>query len=115
MAQQKAWHKLDNTANLFPVIAGRRTANVFRMTAVMRDEVVPEYLQQALEQTLPAFAAFGVRLRHGLFWSYLEQNDAPVRRKPTRRAGTLTRSKQGAIYSVYFIFATASAWKPFMC
>ena len=35
MAQQKAWHKLDNTANLFPVIAGRRTANVFRMTAVI--------------------------------------------------------------------------------
>ena len=78
MARQKAWHKLDNTANLFPVIAGRRTANVFRMTAVMHKEVVPEYLQQALEETLPAFAAFSVRLRHGLFWSYLEQNDAPV-------------------------------------
>ncbi|MFQ7005080.1 MAG: hypothetical protein ACLRRT_16275 [Ruthenibacterium lactatiformans] len=36
----------------------------------------PALLQQALEQTLPYFAAFNVRLRHGLFWNYLETNRA---------------------------------------
>ncbi|WP_367924236.1 hypothetical protein [uncultured Ruthenibacterium sp.] len=72
----KKWHKLDNTANLFPVVASRRTTNVFRLTAILRDPVDPAILQRALEQTLPYFAAFGVRLRHGLFWSYLEANEA---------------------------------------
>lgn len=72
----RRWHKLDNTANLFPVVASRRTTNVFRMTAVLRDTVDPGLLQRALEQTLPYYAAFGVRLRHGLFWSYLEANDS---------------------------------------
>lgn len=72
----RRWHKLDNTANLFPVVANRRTTNVYRMTAILRDNVDPGLLQKALEQTLPYYAAFGVRLRHGLFWSYLEANDA---------------------------------------
>lgn len=85
-APQKKWHKLDNTANLFPVIASRRAANVFRMTAVLHDAVDPALLQKALEDTLPYFAAFAVRLRHGLFWSYLEQNDAPVRVQPEQEA-----------------------------
>ena len=84
--KQKQWHKLDNTANLFPVIASRRVANVFRMEAVLKAPVEPALLQQALEQTLPAFAAFSVRLRHGLFWSYLEQNDAPVHAGPSQEA-----------------------------
>ncbi|MEG2395030.1 MAG: MFS transporter, partial [Ruthenibacterium sp.] len=57
------WHKLDNTANIFPVVASRRMANVFRLTAVLRDEVEPALLQTALEETLPYFAAFNVRLR----------------------------------------------------
>lgn len=72
----KKWHKLDNTANLFPVIAGRDMSNVFRLSAVLTELVEPTLLQRALEETLPHFAAFHVRLRHGLFWSYLEQNDA---------------------------------------
>ncbi len=70
------WHKLDNTANIFPVVANKRVTNVFRLTAVFKQEIDADVLQQALEQTLPYFAAFNVRLRHGLFWSYLETNHA---------------------------------------
>lgn len=70
------WHKLDNTANIFPVIANKKMTNVFRMTAVLCDEIDGAVLQAALEETVPYFAAFNVRLRHGLFWSYLETNRA---------------------------------------
>ncbi|MEG1152973.1 MAG: hypothetical protein RSB47_01665 [Ruthenibacterium sp.] len=70
------WHKLDNTANIFPVIANRKMSNVFRMTAILTERVDGEVLQAALEETVPYFAAFNVRLRHGLFWSYLETNRA---------------------------------------
>ncbi|MFQ9681765.1 MAG: hypothetical protein ACLRZH_18225 [Ruthenibacterium lactatiformans] len=80
------WHKLDNTANIFPVVASRRYSNVFRLTAVMREAVDPALLQQALEQTLPYFAAFNVRLRHGLFWNYLETNRATPQVLPEQDA-----------------------------
>lgn len=76
------WHKLDNNANLFPVIANKRVTNVFRLTAVLTRPVQPALLQSALEQTLPYFPAFDVRLRHGLFWSYLETNRAVPRVRP---------------------------------
>lgn len=71
-----AWHKLDNTANVFPVVASRQVSNVFRITAILKDKVDAELLQEALEETLPYFSAFCVRLRHGLFWSYFETNKA---------------------------------------
>lgn len=80
------WHKLDNTANIFPMVASRRYSNVFRLTAVMREAVDPALLQQALEQTLPYFAAFNVRLRHGLFWNYLETNRATPQILPEQDA-----------------------------
>lgn len=69
------WHRLDNTANLFPVIASKKFSNVYRLSINLREAIVPELLQQALDDTLPAFTAFQVRLRHGMFWSYMEAND----------------------------------------
>lgn len=70
------WHKLDNTANVFPVVASKNMTNVFRLTAVLNNVVDPKLLQQALDTVLPYFKAFSVRVRHGLFWSYLETNHA---------------------------------------
>ena len=99
------WHKLDNTANIFPVVASRRYSNVFRLTAVMREAVDPALLQQALEQTLPYFAAFNVRLRHGLFWNYLETNRATPQVLP----------EQDAPCSVCCITAAACIWRPSTC
>ncbi|MDL2327806.1 hypothetical protein LJC64_04045 [Ruminococcaceae bacterium OttesenSCG-928-A11] len=72
---QGRWHRLDNTANLFPVITSKRGSNVYRMTIDLTEPVAPELLQQALEKTLPWFDAFRVRMRHGLFWFYLDANE----------------------------------------
>lgn len=68
------WHRLDNTANLFPVIVSRRFSNVYRISLHFTEPVVPELLQRALEKVLPWFPAFGVRMRRGFFWRYLETN-----------------------------------------
>ena len=68
------WDRLDNTAHLFPVIAGEAMSNVYRIAVTLREEVQPEYLQQALDIVLPKFPGFNLRLRQGIFWYYFEEN-----------------------------------------
>lgn len=81
----RSWHRLDNTAHLFPVIASRQKPNVFRVSALLAEPVEPPLLQQALNEVLPYFTAFNVRLRHGVFWNYFETNPAaPVARPETQ-------------------------------
>lgn len=70
------WHRLDNTANLFPVITSKRFSNVYRLSINLSAPVKGEILQQAVEDVLPWFAALRVRMRRGLFWRYLEFNPA---------------------------------------
>ncbi|MBO5461661.1 MAG: hypothetical protein J5983_07710 [Ruminococcus sp.] len=69
------WDRLDNTAHLFPVIAGEKMSNVYRLSVTLTEPVVPEYLQQALNIVLPRFDGFNLRLRRGVFWYYFEENN----------------------------------------
>lgn len=68
------WDKLDNTANLFPSIAGESMTNVYRISVILTEEVKREYLQEALDIVLPKIDVFNVRLRTGVFWYYFEEN-----------------------------------------
>lgn len=72
--QGERWRRLDNTAKLFPVIASENLSNVFRISATLKEEVDPGTLQRALEEILPQFEGFSVRLRRGFFWYYFEHN-----------------------------------------
>ena len=74
------WDKLDNTAILFPVIAGEGMTNTFRMSMELNEEIKPSLLQQALDIILPKFNGFNVRLRMGVFWYYFEENNNPAPR-----------------------------------
>lgn len=68
------WGKLDNTAHLFPVIAGEGMSNVYRVSVVLKEEIRQELLQKALDIVLPKFSIFNCRLRQGMFWYYFEEN-----------------------------------------
>jgi NRPS condensation-like uncharacterized protein len=68
------WHRLDNTATIYPVISNRNLSSVYRVSARLKSEIVPELLQKALDQTMPWFESFQVRLRRGAFWYYFETN-----------------------------------------
>jgi len=68
------WHKLDNTANVFPVISNKTYSSVYRVSVRLKQEINEEILQEALIKTLPWFSSFDVRLRHGAFWHYFETN-----------------------------------------
>ena len=72
------WDKLDNTANLFPVIVSENVSNVFRLYVELTDEIDPELLQKALDRILPYFDVFNSKLKKGMFWYYFETNSKPA-------------------------------------
>lgn len=76
--EQLAWDKLDNTANLFPVIATEDMTNVYRISVTLSEEVDRVLLQEALNRILPQFSVFRMRLRMGVFWYYFEENTRPT-------------------------------------
>lgn len=74
------WDRLDNTAHLFPVIAGESMSNVYRISVTLTELVDRQLLQQALDIVLPKFDGFNLRLRQGVFWYYFEENGKPAPR-----------------------------------
>lgn len=59
------WDRLDNTAHLFPVIAGESMSNVYRISVTLTELVDRELLQQALDMVLPKFVGLICGLRQG--------------------------------------------------
>ncbi len=78
--RQLRWDKLDNTAIIFPVIAGEGMTNTYRISVELHEEIQPELLQRALDIVLPKFNVFNVRLRMGVFWYFFEENNKPAPR-----------------------------------
>lgn len=76
--EQLKWDKLDNTANLFPVIATENMSNVYRISVTLTEEIDRFLLQEALNRILPQFLVFRMRLRMGVFWYYFEENVRPA-------------------------------------
>ena len=72
--REPKWDRLDNTAHLFPVIAGEDMTNVYRISVTLKEPVIGATLQRALDMLLPKFDGFNVRLRQGIFWYYFEEN-----------------------------------------
>jgi len=72
------WDKLDNTALIFPVVAGEGMTSTYRISIELTEEIRPELLQEALSILLPQFPGFNVRMRVGVFWYYFEENNKPA-------------------------------------
>lgn len=69
-----SWFRLDNAASIYPSAADKNWNFVFRISATLNSEVNPELLQKAVDDILPRFPSFNVRLCHGFFWNYYERN-----------------------------------------
>ena len=74
-----SWHRLDNAANVFPLISHENFSNVFRLAAELKESVQPEILQTALDLTLNTFGNFNFRMRKGFFWFYFEPIRSPLK------------------------------------
>ena len=69
------WRRLDNSAKIFPISTGKKYSTVFRLSAVLKEEVKPKILEEAVKQALEKYPFFKVRMKPGFFWYYLEENN----------------------------------------
>jgi len=75
--EHRDWFQLDLSAIVYPTLQRRDFSAVYRLSVLLKEEVQPELLQQALDITLPRFPTYKVAMRKGLFWRYLEPNHRP--------------------------------------
>ncbi len=68
------WRKLDNSAKIFPLSTGKKYSTVFRLSALLKEDIRPQLLQKAVIDTLEKYKSFKVRMKAGFFWYYLEHN-----------------------------------------
>jgi hypothetical protein len=80
-----AWVRLDNAAKIYPAAKSRGWMPMFRVTAVLRDDVEPALLQRALDAAVARVPLFAYRLRRGLFWYYLERQKRAPQVEPDAR------------------------------
>lgn len=76
-AERRDWYQLDLSAIVYPTLQRRDFSSVYRLSVVLKEEIQPQVLQQALDLTLPRFPTYKAAIRKGLFWRYLEPNDRP--------------------------------------
>lgn len=76
-AQRRDWYELDLSAIVYPTLQRRDFSSVYRLSVLLKDEIRPLVLQQALDMALPRFPTYKAAIRKGLFWRYLEPNDRP--------------------------------------
>lgn len=75
------WYKIDNTGKIFHAVSNASNSAVFRVSMTLHETVDPKVLQEALDIVVMRFPTLTVRVRKGLFWDFLEQNDQVLRVK----------------------------------
>lgn len=68
------WRRLDNSAKIFPIAAGKKYSTVFRLSVVLKEKVNENILKKAVIEALNKYQSFKVRMKMGFFWYYFEYN-----------------------------------------
>ena len=68
------WRRLDNSAKIFPLSTGKKYSTVFRLSALLKENIKPDILKEALVEALEKYPPFKVKIKKGFFWHYLENN-----------------------------------------
>jgi len=71
----KRWFPIDNAANLYAAARRKHWCRTFRISAILKEDVNPETLTQALREIMPRFPSFQGQLQDGFFWSYFQHTD----------------------------------------
>jgi len=103
--QEYYWHTLDNAAKLYSCVSTENITNVFRISVKLAEEIQPEILQTALEETLEEIPFFRVKMRKGFFWYYFETNFTKprVQEDESLPCSPMDRSKnKGYLFRLYY-------------
>ena len=94
------WYTLDDAAKIYPLSMKQGQMAVFRLSAYMKQPVVPEILQMALTFVIKRFPSFATTVKKGYFWHYLDtakrryaveaETGVPCRPLPIARSGSQT-------------------------
>ena len=68
------WYKLDNAAKIYPILTSERFTYVFRVSAILYEDVDKDLLLQAILDAKNRFPSFYVKIKRGFFWYYFEEN-----------------------------------------
>ncbi len=74
---QAEWYKLDLSAIVYPTLQRKDFSSVYRLSVLLKENIKPGILQQAVYLTMPRFPTYKTAIRRGLFWRYLEPNNRP--------------------------------------
>jgi NRPS condensation-like uncharacterized protein len=102
VAKDTIWFKLDNAAKIYPALKNSKDSFVFRISCRLNEIVKPNILQQALIDLGPRFPSMFVRIKHGLFWYYLEANPKVPR---VRAEPPLVNQKVDSFANNHFFFS----------
>lgn len=69
------WYSLDNAAKLFPAVTTSKNTSIYRVSAILKQEINSELLQQATLLVADRFPMITMTIHQGIFWSYLEKNE----------------------------------------
>lgn len=72
------WYRIDNTGKIFHAVSSATNSSVFRVSMILNETVEPRCLQEALDIVAVRFPTLTVRVRKGLFWDFMEHNDAQL-------------------------------------
>lgn len=76
-SQAKTWYRLDLSAIVYPTLQRRDFSSVYRLSLLLKEDVQPDVLQQAVDIAMKRFPTYKSAMHKGLFWRYLEPNNNP--------------------------------------
>ena len=72
------WRRLDNSAKIFPIASSKKYSSVFRLSAVLKEEINANILKKSVNLVLKQLPSFKVKLKKGAFWYYFEDNTKEI-------------------------------------
>ena len=66
------WFPLEDSGKIYPMSMEHGKMAIFRLSAYLKEDVVPEILQMALTFTIKRFPTFATTVKKGVFWHYLD-------------------------------------------
>lgn len=86
MDRETEWYRLDNAAKMIPSAMTGPDTRVFRLTCELKEKVDPEYLQEAVNDTVDELPFLNSVLHKGIFWYYMDCTDKPAKVEEDSRA-----------------------------